>query len=104
MATDADGDMIYYLWDWGDGNFSEWLGPFASNLTATAQHSWSVKGTYSIRVKAKDVYDTESNWSEPLAVTMPRSMLSVPVFFEKLLQRFPLLLLFLQEFFSRFSE
>ncbi len=104
MTTDIDGDMIYYLWDWGDGNFSEWLGPFASNLTATAQHSWSVKGTYSIRVKAKDVYDTESNWSEPLAVTMPRSMLNVPVFFEKLLQRFPLLLLFLQEFFSRFGE
>jgi hypothetical protein len=60
-TSDADGDQIYYLWDWGDGNFSEWFGPFASETTATAQHSWNTKGTYSIRVKAKDVQGDESN-------------------------------------------
>ncbi len=100
-TTDADNDMVYYLWDWGDGNFSEWLGPFGSGATATAQHSWSVKGTYSVRVKAKDVYDAESNWSEPLSVTMPRSFSNVWLFFEKLQQRFPVLYLFFEEFFSR---
>ncbi len=103
-TTDAEDDMMYYLWDWGDGTYSEWLGPIASGLTTTAQHSWSAKGTYSIRVKTKDVYDAESNWSEPLAVTMPRSFSYVSFFFEKLEQRFPLLLLFFQEFLNRFDR
>jgi hypothetical protein len=73
-TTDADGDQVSYLWDWGDGNFSEWLGPFASGQTASAQKSWAVKGSYSVRVKAKDIHGGESNWSDPLDVTMPYNM------------------------------
>jgi hypothetical protein len=30
---------------------------------------------YSIKVKAKDIHDVESDWSEPLAITMPKSFL-----------------------------
>ena len=72
-TIDADyGDqLLYYLWDWGDGTYSSWLGPYESGETCTASHTWSEKGTYSIRVKAKDVYDCESPWSDPLPVTMP---------------------------------
>jgi hypothetical protein len=72
-TTDPDGDPVYYLWDWGDGNQSEWLGPFASGAQASAQHSWSAKGDYSIKVKAKDIYGAESAWSDPLPITMPTS-------------------------------
>lgn len=70
-TTDADGDQVYYLWDWDDGTYSDWLGPYASGATATAQKSWNQQGTYAVRVKAKDVYDAESVWSDPLSVTMP---------------------------------
>ncbi|MBE3121504.1 MAG: hypothetical protein IMZ53_10310 [Thermoplasmata archaeon] len=70
-TTDADGDQVFYLWDWGDGNFSEWLGPYASGQKASAQKAWTAKGNYSIRVKAKDTHGGESNWSDPLDVTMP---------------------------------
>ena len=70
-TTDPDGDMIYYKWDWGDGNFSNWLGPFNSGATATATYSWAQKGDYNIKVKAKDVYGAESDWSDPLPITMP---------------------------------
>ncbi|MCJ7696958.1 MAG: agmatine deiminase family protein, partial [Thermoplasmata archaeon] len=103
QTTDADGDQVYYLWDWGDGNFSEWLGPFASGATATAQHSWTTKGTYSIRVKAKDVQGDESNWSDPLVVTMPRNQIVMFYFFEKLERWFPHIFLFFNEIFSRFG-
>jgi agmatine deiminase len=103
MTTDVDGDQVYYLWDWGDGNFSEWLGPFASGATATAQKSWAVKGTYSIRVKAKDVFGNESTWSEPLSVTMPKDKALLFSFFEKLEQRFPNISLLIHEFFYRFG-
>jgi agmatine deiminase len=103
VTTDVDGDQVFYRWDWGDGNFSDWLGPFASGLTANAQHSWETKGTYSIRVKAKDTNGAESNWSEPLAVTMPRNLANLVFFFERLEQRFPLVYLFLHEVFNRFG-
>jgi len=63
-ATDPDGDPLYYKWDWGDGTYSEWLGPVPSGQTHVAYHSWSQWGLYKIRVKAKDVYGGESNWSE----------------------------------------
>jgi len=101
-TTDADSDQVYYLWDWGDGNASEWLGPFASGVPTTAQHSWTVKGDYSIKVKAKDVHGDESNWSDPLAVTMPRSQMIWVDFFEQLAQRFPHIFQFFHEIFSRF--
>ena len=95
-TTDADGDQVYYLWDWGDGNFSEWLGPFASGQTATAQKSWTEKGNYSIRVKAKDIHGGESNWSDPLDVTMPYNVPLFVKFVNLLEQLFPLLFHFFE--------
>lgn len=85
-TTDPDNDGLYYLWDWGDGNFSEWVGPNTSGSTVTALKSWPVKGNYSIRVMAKDTAGHESPWSDPLDVTMPYN---VPFFarFVDLLQR-----------------
>ena len=100
VTIDGDGDQVYYIWDWGDGNFSEWLGPYASGTTTITQKSWTTKGTYSVKVKAKDVYGNESNWSEPLSVTMPRNQMSLIIFFEKLEQLFPKIFLFLHEFLS----
>jgi len=73
-TTDPDGDQVYYLWDWGDGNNSGWLGSYNSGITCEAKHTWRVKSSYSIKVKAKDIYGTESPWSDPLAVTMPYTM------------------------------
>jgi len=77
-ATDPDNDQLYYMWDWGDGNFSEWIGPYQSGALASAQKSWSVKGDYSIKVKAKDMSGVESDWSDPLSITMPTSK-NIPV-------------------------
>ena len=70
-TTDDDGDRILYMWDWGDGTFSDWLGPFNSGVTATAFNSWVEKGSYEIKVKAKDTKDVESEWSEPIELRMP---------------------------------
>lgn len=72
-TIDIDGDMVYYLWDWGDGTQSEWLGPFTSGSQASAQKSWTAQGDYSIKVKSKDIYGAESAWSDPLPITMPTS-------------------------------
>jgi hypothetical protein len=73
-TTDPEQDTVFYMWDWGDGNISAWIGPFASGTITTAQKSWAAKGTYSVKVKAKDVNGHESNWSDPLIVTMPLNL------------------------------
>jgi len=89
VTTDADGDQVYYMWDWGDGNFSEWLGPFASGAAVTAEKSWTAKGNYSIRVKAKDINGAESNWSDPLDITMPYKIPFILRFVDLLEKLFP---------------
>ena len=93
-TTDTDGDQVYYLWDWGDGTQSLWLGPYDSEEEATAEHSWTTKGDYSVKVKAKDAFGGESDWSDPLPITMPKTtVLSLRLMLyqllEQLLQQFP---------------
>jgi len=70
-TTDPDGDKIYYMFDWGDG-YSEWLGPYESGETISASHVWEKRGEYEIRVKAKDEYGSQSEWSDPLVISMPK--------------------------------
>lgn len=93
-TTDPEGDQIYYMWDWGDGTFSEWLGPYNSGSVGSGQKSYDAKGEYIIKVKAKDSLGGETDWSEPLSITMPKDVsLQFPPLFiqflEQLLQRFP---------------
>jgi len=71
-TTDPDGDDVYYYIDWGDGCYEGWIGPFASGESKMVIHSWSQKGTYTVKAKAKDIYGAESDW-ETLDVTIPRS-------------------------------
>jgi hypothetical protein len=89
-TTDSNGDQVYYIWDWGDGNDSGWLGPYNSGATCEAKYTWNVKDSYNIKVKAKDIHSVESNWSDPLPITMPYSYQSILQFLDEwLFQRFP---------------
>jgi len=72
-STDADGDQIAYLFDWGDGSYSQWLGPYDTSEEVDASHSWDEVGSYQIKVIAKDDHGVQSDWSDPLTVTMPKS-------------------------------
>ena len=89
VTTDPQNDQISYLFDWGDGTTSNWLGLYDSGDVVTARHIWTEAGSYSIKVKAKDINGAESGWSDPLSVTMPRSRTINPAFFS-FLQNHPL--------------
>jgi len=90
ITTDPNDDMVYYKWDWGDGNHSDWVGPYNSGEEISMLHTWT-KGSYKISVKAMDTNGDESPWSEPLPVSMPRiKQLNRPLLFQ-LIQRFPIL-------------
>jgi hypothetical protein len=71
QTRDPEESQLHYLFDWGDGTDSGWLGPYDSGETCGASHIWTRQGTYTIRVKAKDLQGYESEWSEPLPVSMP---------------------------------
>jgi hypothetical protein len=66
-TTDPDGDSIQYLFDWGDGTNSGWLGPYPSGTVVEANHSWVFGGTYNVKLKANDG-TVDGPWSDPLVV------------------------------------
>jgi hypothetical protein len=67
-ATDPEDNMVYYQWDWGDGQISDWLGPYNSGASVLAEHSWTDYGDYNVTVKVRDPFGEESAWSAPAAV------------------------------------
>lgn len=92
-TIDVDGDRLYYNFSWGDGTYSGWIGPFDSGAEAFARHAWTEEGSYNITVKAQDAKGDESEWSDPLSITMPLGFIpSHPILqwiYEKIFNRFP---------------
>jgi len=76
-TTDLDSDPVRYLLDWGDGNDTGWIGPYQSEEQVMLSHSWAKRGTYGIRLKAKDIYGEESEWSEPFSIQIVAPVISI---------------------------
>jgi len=90
LVTDPNNDDIYVVWDFGDEETSDWLGPYHSNEYISISHQWNSEGSYEIKLKAKDIYGQESEWSDPILVNMPKEKrYSQPLM--KMIQRFPFL-------------
>ena len=68
-TTDPDQDQLWYQWQFGSYT-TNWFGPFASGAQTQAPYTWTIPGTYEIKVKAKDQNQYESDWSSPLLVTI----------------------------------
>ncbi|MCK4995304.1 MAG: M20/M25/M40 family metallo-hydrolase [Thermoplasmatales archaeon] len=63
ITDDPEGDQIFYQMDWGDGETSDWEGPYPPNTQATLDHQFLELGTYEVSVRAKDIYSSTSEWS-----------------------------------------
>ncbi|RLF59521.1 MAG: hypothetical protein DRN27_02455 [Thermoplasmata archaeon] len=73
-STDPNGDLIQYGWDWdGDKAVDEWTMQYKSGETIKTPHTWNEEGEYIIHVKAMDEHGGESDWSDPLAISIPKS-------------------------------
>ncbi|GAH35206.1 unnamed protein product, partial [marine sediment metagenome] len=92
-TTDPDGDDIFYLFDWGNDITSFILGPYESGEECIASGIWFEKGNYEIKAKAIDEHGAESEWSDSLSVSMPKSKLfnNFDTWITRLIQRFPFL-------------
>ena len=93
VAIDNNSDMIYYLFDWDDGTDSGWVGPYNSGNICQESHIWNTTGSYAVKVKAKDIHNAESVWSDPLPISMPKtySYNLIMQLLMKILERFPYL-------------
>ena len=90
-TTDPDGNQLFYNWSWGDGTFSGGIGPYDSGIICEANHTWTEKGSYEIKVKAQDIHGLVSDWSDPLTIRMPKTYIFNPMaqLLMIILERFP---------------
>jgi hypothetical protein len=89
LTTDPDGDDVYYVVRWGCcGNETHTYGPYPSGVAVTINHTWKEKGTFTIKVKAKDIYNFESDWTT-FEIKIPR--IRNQIFLIWLLERLKLL-------------
>jgi hypothetical protein len=90
VSKEPDGGPVYYFVDWGDNTTTGWIGPYTSDENVNVTHIWNTKGTFTIKAKARDNYNSTS-WWEYLKVTMPSNtflFISHP-FLSWLFERFP---------------
>ena len=88
IATDPNGDSLYYYISWGDGSAEEWIGPLPSGEKLNATHQWSKSGPYIIKAKVKD-QGAESPYAM-LEITIPRYRLVIPSLIQKFLGKLPI--------------
>jgi hypothetical protein len=93
-SVDPEGDNVYYYIIWDDGYVETWDGPHSSGQEVDISHTFANQGTYTIKVKAKDIYGSESDWSE-LEVNIPRTKALSCQWLELLFERFRMLINFI---------
>ena len=99
LSHDPNEDNVYLCIEWGDGESSGWIGPYASSEKVEVNHTFIDKGMYTIRAKAKDIYGAESEWGT-LEINMPKNKRFntyslILELLDELTHRFPLLKLIL---------
>ncbi len=55
-----NGSDCFFKIDWGDGETTEWLGPYEQPIIFS--HAWALPGLYEIKLKMKDIWGNESDW------------------------------------------
>ena len=67
-TTDPEGDDISYKFSWGDGSESAWTTYHPSGELIQVNKAFLSTGSFDVKVKARDIYEEESDWSDPLTV------------------------------------
>jgi len=96
-TKDPEEDDLYYYIVWGDGHIENWIGPYESGEEIKVQHNWTAKGTYTIRIKAKD--SEESDWSDPLSVSMSKNKMLSNMILYFYFEKYPLIMMLVEKIF-----
>ena len=75
-ATDPDGDLVQYTFDWSDGK-SNTTYFVNSGTTLSQSHKWTSAGVYQVKALATDNRSVSSGWSSPLNVSIKNDSIGV---------------------------
>ena len=89
-STDPDRNPVSFYIEWGDGETTGWTMDYNTGEKATYSHSWSEKGNYTIKAKAKDTFGLEGDWATFDIGIIKKSKSTDNTLF-RLLERFPLI-------------
>jgi len=64
---DPEGDQTLFQIDWGDGEITDWYGPYESGNVVTKSHTWTYEELYEVKTKSQDLWG-DSWWSDPYPV------------------------------------
>jgi len=71
MSNEPDGEMVYYKWNWGDGEISHWYGPYEPGTIQEFTHQYTALGTYEIKALSRDINFREcEDWSDPISLVI----------------------------------
>ena len=70
VSVDPEGDYVCYYVEWGDGTHSDSVFPTPSGKEVIMSHTWTSPGNLQIIAKSRDHHNYESNWTEPLIITI----------------------------------
>jgi PKD repeat protein len=101
QSNDPDGDDVYYwiLWFEGCPGVS-WDGPYTSNQVITKSYTYTEQGSFNLQVKAKDIYNVESEWAT-LEISMPHNRIKNSYLID-LMNNYPLLFKLIERIFDIF--
>ncbi len=89
VSTDPEEDEISYYIDWGDNTNTGWTRTLPSGEYYNSSHTWSERGSYTIKAKAKDIYGAESELAILNVTVQKNKVFDTSLFLQKLFQRFP---------------
>jgi hypothetical protein len=89
--NDADSDQVWLKIRWSIDEPTEWIGPFESGDSYTANHTWDVgDAELTLAAKSKDVFEEESDW-KTIKIYTSRDYKANFGIFERLISNFPIL-------------
>jgi hypothetical protein len=96
-TIDPDENPVSFYVDWGDGTITDWSGggednykmdECASGENVFIKHVYLIRGTHTIKAKARDGFGGESDWGT-LEVSMPKNKPYINTPFLRLLDNHP---------------
>jgi len=86
VASDPEGQKIYYFIDWGDETNTGWIGPYYSGEEININHTWTTRDTFIIKAKVKDPDGAESEWAT-LEFKTPRFKPNTNMIFRSIIEK-----------------
>jgi hypothetical protein len=88
-GTDNQSQNLTYYIDWGDGNAATGIGPYPSGETFTLTHTWKIRGTFSIKIRATDTVGASSEWATIEVITPIDFQVSINPWLQHQFERYP---------------